>query len=188
MRKSASMLIPQEFQKRFQIRDVKLPLHLVRRGRRQIAIGNGLQRRLGRRKVVVQVGLLRGEAEVQPFGKNLVMTVPQRGIGNFAADDFQQGRMRVPAGQAVAQRCQENQASEMRRDARQRLPPQFGCRSSSRFRIGDEVSQKNPRFAVGRRVLEQTLRAPKLDSISPETSGDPFEFSQILALWLHAAF
>ena len=103
MRKSASVLIPQQLQKCFQIRDVKLPLDLVRGRRRQIAIGKRFERRLGGSEILVQVGLLHGKTKAQPFGKNLVMTVAERGVGNFAADDFQQGRMRIPASQAIAQ-------------------------------------------------------------------------------------
>lgn len=69
------MLETEQLQQRLQIRKVQLPLYLMGRIRRDIAIGCQVQRGLRLDQVFIQIGLLARQAETQPLGKNLMMTV-----------------------------------------------------------------------------------------------------------------
>jgi hypothetical protein len=80
-----------------------LTLYLMGGTGRDVAIGNQIQRGMGCLQVLIEVGFLLDQGEAQPFGKNLVMTVAERTVGDFAAHDLAQWRMRIPAGERISQ-------------------------------------------------------------------------------------
>jgi len=65
----------QQFQQRLQIREVELTFHLVRGTRSDVAIRHQFKRRTGCDQVLIEIGLLLGKREAEPFGKNFVMAV-----------------------------------------------------------------------------------------------------------------
>jgi hypothetical protein len=71
---------------------------------RDVAIVSQIQRRIRCHQVLIEVGFLLGQREAQPFGKDLVMTVAKRAVGDFAAHNLAQRRVRIPAREGIAQR------------------------------------------------------------------------------------
>jgi hypothetical protein len=70
--------------------------------RREVAVGSQFERGAGCGQVLIQVGFLLRQGEAQPFGKNLVVTVAERAVGDFAAYDLAQRRMSIAAGKRIA--------------------------------------------------------------------------------------
>ena len=97
------MLEAEQLEQRLQIRQVELAFNLVSGSRRDVAVGYQVERCAGCRQVLVEVGFLLRQGGTQPFGKDLVMTVAERAVGDFAAHDLTQGRVRITAGQRIAQ-------------------------------------------------------------------------------------
>jgi hypothetical protein len=56
--------------------------------RRDVAVGDQIQRGLGCHQVLIEVGFLLGQGEAQPCGKDLVMAVAEGAVGDFAAHDL----------------------------------------------------------------------------------------------------
>jgi hypothetical protein len=97
------MLEAEQFQQGLQIRKVELAFHLVGSSRRDVAVGNQIERGVGCHQVLIEVGFLLGQGEAQPNGEDLVMTVAERTVGDFAAHDLAERRVRIPAGERIAQ-------------------------------------------------------------------------------------
>jgi len=53
-----------------------------------IAIESQVQGGIGCPEILIEVGFLLGQGEAQPFGKDVVMTVAERAVGDFTAHDL----------------------------------------------------------------------------------------------------
>ena len=73
-----------------------------------------------------------------------MMTVAERTIGDFAPHDLTERRMGILTGERVAERGEKDQAAEVSGNSRERFPPQFGSRSTGRFRLCNEIRQTAP--------------------------------------------
>jgi hypothetical protein len=116
------------------------------RGRNQAGIGQRVGGVGQRIHILVQVGLLLGQAEGDPLGKHLGVAMDQRPVGIAPANQLIQSRMRIPAGAWVAQLSQVRKAPEDGRNPRQNLAPGSRSGTPGRFRICSEVSQLNLPF------------------------------------------
>jgi hypothetical protein len=157
---------------------------------REVAVRSQIQRGMGCHQVLVEVGFLLGQGEAQPFGKDLVMTVAERAIGDFATHHLAQRRVRILPGGRIAQARQKDEAAEVGRNSRERFPPQYRSRSASRFRFCDEVRQTCPqipwfpkRHSSLRIGTKQpaSISEPRYDSISRDVRAglkwtDPVHF------------
>jgi hypothetical protein len=98
------MLEAEQLQKRLQIRQVELAFHLMGGSRHDVAVGEQIQRGPGCYQVLIEVGFLPGQGEAQPFGKDLMMAVAEGAVGDIAPHDLAQRRVRIAAGERIAQR------------------------------------------------------------------------------------
>jgi len=78
-------------------------------------------------QVIVQIGLLLRQAELQPFGEHLMMAIAQCPIGGLRPENPQKFFVTVSAGGRVPQRCQEGQAPKNGWYLRERFAPEHGC-------------------------------------------------------------
>jgi len=111
---------------------------------RYVAIGHEFQGGMGCLQILIEVGFLKRQAEAEPLGEDLVMTVAERTIGDFAAHDLAERGMGILTGERVTQGGEKDQAAEVSWNSRERFPPQFGSRSTGRFRLCIEFRQTAP--------------------------------------------
>jgi hypothetical protein len=117
------MLEAEQLQQRLQIRKVELAFHLVGGSRRDVAVGNQIERAVGCHQVLSEVGFLLGQGEAQPNGEDLVMTVAERAVGDIGAHGLAERCVSIPAGDRIAQGRQKDEAAEVSRNSRERFPP-----------------------------------------------------------------
>jgi hypothetical protein len=70
--------------------------------RGEVAVGSQFERGAGCGQVLIQVGFLAGQGTAEPLGKDLMMAVAERAIGDFAAHNLAERRVRIIAGERIA--------------------------------------------------------------------------------------
>jgi len=102
----------------------------VRVGGRQLAIRQVPDGDPRRPQILVQIVLLIGQIEAQPFGENLVVIVAECAIGDLPSGGLDQRGMGVQPGLPVAQGAEENQPSKPCRNLGKNSPADLRYRTA----------------------------------------------------------